>query len=105
MERRKFVRIVVDLGAHVAGDEAAEADVKGMCYSLGGGGFGLLLDRPFEVGSWVTIELDLGEERLNARGTVVRSESAGPGVWRVSTKLEELPDEDRKRLDATLEGA
>ena len=70
-----------------------------------GGGFGFLLDRQFAVGSWLTVEIELGgDDRVNARAVVVGCEPADdrPGMWRISTRLEELPDEDRRRLEDAL---
>ena len=101
---RKYPRIKVNRPTYISGESDAEAFVEGSCCSLGGGGFGFLLRHPFAVGSWVTIEMDLGSERLNARAVVVgcEADTEDPSLWRVATRLEELPEEDRRRLDSAL---
>jgi hypothetical protein len=104
MERRKYLRIKVDLPSHVAGEGPAESNLEGSCFSIGGGGFGFILDRPIAVGAWLTVEIELGKDVLHARAVVVGSEPCheNPGKWRVSTRLEEIPDEDRERLNNAL---
>ena len=102
--QRKFPRVKVNRPTHVSGEAADEFFLEGRCCDIGGGGFSFLLNHPFAVGSWLTIEIDLGSERLNARGVVVGCQAEGgePGLWRISTRLEELPEEDRRRLDSAL---
>ncbi len=104
MERRRFLRVTVDAPSHVAGEAPSEADVVGKCYSLGGGGFGFLFDRPFEVGAWLAVEIELVGGPINARAVVVSCGPAndGSGNWNTSTKLTELPDEDLRRLNEAL---
>lgn len=48
--------------------------------------------------------MDLGSERLNARAVVVgcEADTDDPSLWRVATRLEELPEEDQRRLDSAL---
>ena len=106
MYRRRYPRIKVDLPSHVSGEDDSDAYLDARCFSIGGGGFGFLLSHPFDVGSWLTVEIDLGNERLNARAVVVGCQPSDTeqGHWRISTQLEELPEEDRKRLDASLVG-
>jgi hypothetical protein len=102
MERRKYLRVTVDLPSQILGEW--DADVVGKCYSLGGGGFGFLLPRPFDVGEWLTVEIEVGSDRVNARAVVVGCANAEDpkDEWRVSCRLEELPREDFERLHDVL---
>lgn len=101
---RKYPRVKVNRPTHVAGESDAESDTQGTCFSIGGGGFGFILNHSFPIASWLTIQIDLEGETLNARAIVVGCEAdpENEGLWRVATRLEELPEEDRQRLQSLL---
>ncbi|MBA3442440.1 MAG: PilZ domain-containing protein [Pyrinomonadaceae bacterium] len=105
--KRNFPRIRVNHPTYISGESDAESFIEGRCCSIGGGGFGFLTNHPFAVGSWVTIEVNLESERLNARAVVVgcEADTEDPSLWRVATRLEELPEEDQRRLDSAISAA
>lgn len=104
MHARKYPRIKVNRPTYISGESDAESFIEGRCCSIGGGGFGFLTNHPFAVASWVTIEINLDNERLNARAIVVgcEADAEDPNLWRIATRLEELPEEDQRRLNNAL---
>lgn len=104
MHTRKYPRIKVNRPTYISGESDAESFIEGKCFSIGGGGFGFLTSHVFAIASWVTIEINLDGERLNARAIVVgcEADAEDPGLWRIATQLQELPEEDQRRLDSAL---
>lgn len=101
---RKYPRVKVNVPAHLAGEDEEDANIEGGCFSIGGGGFGFILDRPFAEGSWLTAEIDLPDGILHARSVVVSSarQSEDSDKWIVACRLVEMPEEDQQRLKHAL---
>ncbi|HYE72517.1 MAG TPA: PilZ domain-containing protein [Blastocatellia bacterium] len=103
-DQRKYPRVKVNVPVRLAGEDEMDADIEGECFSIGGGGFGFIIDRPFAEGSWLTAEIDLPDGILHARAVVVSSapQAEDSDKWVIATRLVELPGEDRQRLTQAL---
>ena len=113
MERRKVLRVDVDLRCYVTTPKIGRAKLAAQVRDLSRGGISFVLDsataswKPFSLGDSTTIQVvlpaehDLGERCIHASGNVVRVDANGPGEARVAVSFRRA---DFRQLDKPADG-